>query len=173
MVHGVRERRGTPAAVRVDDGTRVHLSLLENLIHCFIDLKSSTKPSLQLDLCGTLFGLAQDPVSRVRRWPTRVRHEEYGDGLVRRRCVRSDGAVHQLAGFRRSGPSRLVELDERRRIFAQRQMSPRSLVVFEVRFQDSAQTGFIQDDHMIQALATDRTDQAARRRRSAKGIAVP
>src|ERR1022692_4314468 len=45
------------------------------------------------------------------------------------------------------------------RIFAQRQMSPRSLVVFEVRFQDSAQTGFIQDDHMIQALATDRADQ--------------
>ena len=38
-------------------------------------------------------------------------------------------------------------------------MSSRSLVVIEVRFQDSAQTGFIGDDLVIQAFPPNRPGQ--------------
>ena len=45
-------------------------------------------------------------------------------------------------------------------VLAQRQVSPRSLIVIEVGLQDAPQTGFIEDDHMIQALAPNRANQA-------------
>jgi hypothetical protein len=45
------------------------------------------------------------------------------------------------------------------RVLSQRQVRPGLLVVFEVRLQDAAQASFIQDNHVIQALATNRPDQ--------------
>jgi len=39
-------------------------------------------------------------------------------------------------------------------------VSSRQLVVVEVRFQDTPQTGLIQDDHVIQAFPTNRADQS-------------
>jgi hypothetical protein len=45
-------------------------------------------------------------------------------------------------------------------VFGKRKMGTRALVVFEIRFQDSAQTTLTQDDHMIQTLTTDRSDHS-------------
>lgn len=47
-------------------------------------------------------------------------------------------------------------------VLAQLQVSPRSLVVVEVGLQKTSRTGFIEDDHMVQALATDRLDLSLR-----------
>jgi hypothetical protein len=45
-------------------------------------------------------------------------------------------------------------------VLGQRQVSPGSFVVVEVEPEVAPQTGFIQNDHMIQTLAVDRPDQA-------------
>ena len=45
-------------------------------------------------------------------------------------------------------------------ILFERQVSACSLVVFEIRFQDSAQAGFIHDDHLVQPLPPDRSSQS-------------
>ena len=47
-----------------------------------------------------------------------------------------------------------------RRILLQGQVRACALVVFEIRLQDAMQTGFIPDDDMVQALATDRAYQS-------------
>ena len=44
-------------------------------------------------------------------------------------------------------------------VFVQRQMYPRSLVVIEIRFQDAAQAGLVQNDHVVGAFAADRADK--------------
>jgi hypothetical protein len=46
------------------------------------------------------------------------------------------------------------------RVLAQRQVSPGSLIVLDVGFEDAPQTGFVQNDHMIQAFAPNGPDQA-------------
>ncbi len=42
-----------------------------------------------------------------------------------------------------------------RRIFRQSQMRSRLIVIDEIVFQDPAQMPFVEDDHVIKALATD------------------
>jgi hypothetical protein len=49
-----------------------------------------------------------------------------------------------------------------RRILRQREMSSRLVVVREVTTQDARQSGFIRDDHVIETLASDGTDQPFR-----------
>jgi hypothetical protein len=62
-----------------------------------------------------------------------------------------------LRDFHDSSGSHGLNWPTDRRVLVQRQMSPRALVVFEVRFQHSAQTFRIQNDHVIQTLAANRS----------------
>jgi len=69
----------------------------------------------------------------------------------------------QAADLRnRHGRPRLYRLNRAgdRGVLVQRQVSPRTLVVIEVGSKDSAKAGLIQNDHVIQALASDRADQS-------------
>src|SRR6516165_10054251 len=61
--------------------------------------------------------------------------------------------------YNRPRPLRL-NVPLKRRILAQREVRAGALIVVEVRFQDAPQTGLIQDDHVIQAFPTNRTDQS-------------
>src|SRR5215469_8709389 len=61
--------------------------------------------------------------------------------------------------YNRPRPGRLNS-PLKRRIFAQREVRAGTLVVVKVRFQDTPQTGLIQDDHVIQAFPTNRADQS-------------
>jgi hypothetical protein len=45
-------------------------------------------------------------------------------------------------------------------VLAQRQMRPGLFIVCEIGFQDSTQTGLIQNDDVIQALSSNRSDQS-------------
>ncbi len=47
-----------------------------------------------------------------------------------------------------------------RSILVGRQAGACPLVVFEIRLQDATQTGFMQDDAVVQALAPNRSDQS-------------
>ena len=49
-----------------------------------------------------------------------------------------------------------------RRVFRQREMCPRSVVVREVATQDASQSGFIQHDYVIKTLASDGADDSLR-----------
>jgi hypothetical protein len=63
-------------------------------------------------------------------------------------------------------PARLGELDGSavRRIFAEREMRARLMVIGEVVGQDAAQMSFAEDQNVIQTLAADRADEALRER---------
>jgi hypothetical protein len=45
------------------------------------------------------------------------------------------------------------------RILAQRQMSASLVVIAHIRPQDSPQVSFPEDDHMVETLSSDRTDE--------------
>ena len=47
-----------------------------------------------------------------------------------------------------------------RSVFAQREVSPRTLVILEVGSENSPETGFIQHNDVIQTLAANRSDQS-------------
>lgn len=64
------------------------------------------------------------------------------------------GDLHHRSAFRRLLRSRL------RRILTQGYMRPGTMVVGEVTFQNSAQLGFAENDHVIQTLAPDGADQS-------------
>lgn len=49
-------------------------------------------------------------------------------------------------------------------IFPKRQMSPGLVVIIEVRGEDPTQMALVQDDYVIQAFATDRSDNALDKR---------
>jgi hypothetical protein len=80
--------------------------------------------------------------------------------LFRRRRVRSDGGVRQLAGFPRSDQRRRLDRSADWRVLTQRQLHAGSPVVFEVGLENAPQTGLFQNDHMIQALAPNGPDRA-------------
>ena len=64
------------------------------------------------------------------------------------------GQLHDLAHRRRLDVSRIG------RIFVQGEVGSRALVVGEVGTQDAAKMCLAKDDHVIKALAADRTDKA-------------
>ncbi len=55
---------------------------------------------------------------------------------------------------------RRLDWSAERRIFFERQMCAALFVVFEIVFQDPAQPGLMEDDDVIQALSTNRSDQS-------------
>ena len=73
----------------------------------------------------------------------------------------------QAADFRKLyDPARRGELDgsEVGRVFLEREVRARLMVIDEVAVQDAAQVPLAEDENVIQALALDRTDQALHER---------
>ena len=87
-----------------------------------------------------------------------------GDSGLRRLA---EVAVVQAANFRKLyDPARRGELDgsEVGRVFLEREVRARLMVIDEVAVQDAAQVPLAEDENVIQALASDRTDQALHER---------
>jgi hypothetical protein len=57
-----------------------------------------------------------------------------------------------------TGPTCGKEIDRGWRVLGEREMGPRVVVVRQIGSQDAAQTGFVQDDDVIETLATNGTD---------------
>ena len=73
----------------------------------------------------------------------------------------------QAANFRKLyDPARRGDLDGPKvgRVFFEREMRARLMVIDEVAGQDAAQVPLAEDENVIQALASDRTDQALHER---------
>jgi hypothetical protein len=64
-----------------------------------------------------------------------------------------------LGNFDYSAKRGRLDRSADRRIFVQREVRSRIFVVLEIVFQDAAQSGFIEDDDVVQAFATNRTEQ--------------
>ncbi len=54
---------------------------------------------------------------------------------------------------------RWLDISWKRRILVEGQMGACSFVVSEIRLQHAMQAGFVQNDHVVQALAANRSDQ--------------
>src|SRR6266540_2420600 len=79
----------------------------------------------------------------------------------------ADVAVMQATDFGNlHDPARLGELDGPavRRILVEREMRASPMIVAEVAGQDAAQVPLTEDEHMIQTLAPDRSDESLRER---------
>ena len=106
--------------------------------------------------------LAVVPKSRELRWaPDRSVDRRVGMGLRRAAVVAMVQAADLWHGHDRAERG-WRDQPALWRVFAQREMRSRLVVVRQVPGQDARQSGFIHDDHMIETLAPDGADDPLR-----------
>ncbi len=91
-------------------------------------------------------------------------------------CRSADVAVVEAADQGKGNDAAVLRwLDGARlgRIFLEREMSPRAMVVAEVALQTTTEMSLTQDDHVVEKLAADGPDHSLGRRGSARGRVVP
>jgi hypothetical protein len=81
---------------------------------------------------------------------------------VRRRVNRNGGASRRLPGMRPPHLRYALHASRRRRVFRQREMSSRFVIIGEIRGQDTSEVPLAEYDHMVQTLPPDGSDQPFR-----------
>ena len=81
---------------------------------------------------------------------------------VRRRVVRNGAASRRLPGMRPPHLGDALHASRRRRVFRQREMSSRFVIIGEIRGQDTSEVPLAEYDHMVQTLPPDGSDQPFR-----------